>query len=246
MHNVINSMSKSTLELKNIIEAALLVADSPLSTSKLLALFPRDAQPSRDEIQAVINELCQDYQDRGVEIMKIGNAYRFQSCERYAPWLQRLSDSRPPRYSRALLETLSIIAYRQPVTRGDIEDIRGVSVSSDTIRTLLNREWIRQVGHRDVPGRPGLFGTTQQFLEYFNLKSLSELPILIEKRDLDEIARDMNLELPIDLEPPPQIAELDSESPDHSMGQEFQDDPMTQDFAEAEPVSAGASSTMGD
>jgi len=246
MHNIMNSMSESTLELKNIIEAALLVADSPLSTGKLLALFPRDAQPTRNEIEAAIRELCRDYQDRGVELMKIGNAYRFQSRECYAPWLRRLSDSRPPRYSRALLETLSIIAYRQPVTRGDIEDIRGVSVSSDTIRTLLNREWIRQVGHRNVPGRPGLFGTTQQFLEYFNLKSLSELPILIEKRDINEIARDMNLQLPVDLEPPPPVGELDSESQDDSMQQEFQNDPITPDFAEAEAVSAGVSSTMGD
>lgn len=246
MHNVMNSMSESTLELKNIIEAALLVADSPLSAAKLLALFPPDAQPTRDEIQSAINELCQDYHDRGVEVMKIGNAYRFQSRECYAPWLQRLSDSRPPRYSRALLETLSIIAYRQPVTRGDIEDIRGVSVSSDTIRTLLNREWIRQVGHRDVPGRPGLLGTTQQFLEYFNLKSLSELPVLIEKRDIGEIARELNLQLPVDLEPPPQMSAVDSEPRDDSVGPEFPDDPMTQDFSEAEPVSVGASSTMGD
>ena len=136
-----------------------------------------------------------EYADRGVELRQVGKGFRFQSREKYSEWVSRLSEERPARYSRALLETLAIIAYRQPVTRGDIEDIRGVTVSSDTMRTLQEREWVREVGHRDVPGKPALFGTTPGFLEHFNLKSLSELPPLSELRDLEEISRELNFSL---------------------------------------------------
>ena len=129
---------------------------------------------------------------------RIGKGWRYQTKEKYSPWLRKLGGNKTPRYSRALLETLSIIAYRQPVTRGDIEEIRGVGVSSDTIRTLEERDWVVQIGHRDVPGRPALFGTTQGFLEYFNMTSLRELPELMDKRELGEIAKDMNLTLPMD------------------------------------------------
>ncbi len=132
-----------------------------------------------------------------MELKKIGSGYRFQSRERYAPWLRRLNEGRPPRFSRAQLETLSIIAYRQPVTRGDIEEIRGVSVSPDIIRALLERGWIREVGHRDVPGKPALIATTQEFLAYFNLTSLRELPELSAKREISEIAEELNLTLPV-------------------------------------------------
>ncbi|MCL4150296.1 UNVERIFIED_CONTAM: hypothetical protein GTU68_006240 [Idotea baltica] len=135
---------------------------------------------------------------RGIELRRIGKGWRFQSKQKYSTWLRKLSADKAPRYSRALLETLSIIAYRQPVTRGDIEEVRGVGVSSDTIRTLEEREWIEQVGHRDVPGRPALFATTQGFLEYFDMSSLRELPELMDKRALGEIAKEMNLTLPMD------------------------------------------------
>jgi segregation and condensation protein B len=131
-------------------------------------------------------------------LRRIGTGWRYQTKEKYSPWLRKLGGNKTPRYSRALLETLSIIAYRQPVTRGDIEEIRGVGVSSDTIRTLEERNWVAQIGHRDVPGRPALFGTTQGFLEYFNMTSLRELPELMDKRALGEIAKDMNLTLPMD------------------------------------------------
>ena len=185
-------------ELQNIVEAALFASKEPLGIRKLMALFPDDAQPSKIDLQNVVLSLEQQCQHRGIELRRIGKGWRFQSKEKYSPWLRKISANKPPRYSRALLETLSIIAYRQPVTRGDIEEIRGVGVSADTIRLLEEREWIAQIGHRDVPGRPTLFGTTQGFLEYFNMTSLRELPELMDRRDLGEIAKDMNLTLPMD------------------------------------------------
>ncbi|NND82614.1 MAG: SMC-Scp complex subunit ScpB [Gammaproteobacteria bacterium] len=185
-------------ELQNIIEAALYAAHEPLGIRKIMALFPNDARPSKIDVQNALLSLEQQCEHRGVELCRIGKGWRFQSKEKYASWLRKLAAQKPPRYSRALLETLSIIAYRQPVTRGDIEDIRGVGVSSETIRLLEEREWIAQIGHRDVPGRPALFGTTQEFLEYFNMSSLRELPELMEKRELGDIAKDMNLTLPMD------------------------------------------------
>ena len=185
-------------ELENIIEAALYSSKSPLGIKNIIALFPEDAQPSKVDIQNVITGLQQKCEHRGIELRRIGKGWRYQTKEKYSPWLRKLGGNKTPRYSRALLETLSIIAYRQPVTRGDIEEIRGVAVSSDTIRTLEERDWVSQIGHRDVPGRPALFGTTQGFLEYFNMTSLRELPELMDKRALGEIAKDMNLTLPMD------------------------------------------------
>ena len=183
-------------ELVNILEAVLLVSDVPLSVARLQNLFPAAAQPTREEISTALERLAEACAGRPVALRRIGNGYRFQTRERYAPWLRKLQETRPPRFSRALLETLAIIAYRQPVTRGDIEEIRGVSVSSDIMQRLLERQWIRQVGVRDVPGRPALFGTTREFLAYFNLGSLRELPELMPQRDLAEIAGDLRLELP--------------------------------------------------
>jgi|TARA_Y100000294_G_scaffold140624_1_gene134421 segregation and condensation protein B len=190
-------MTTESEELKNIVEAVFLVADAPVSLQKLKALFPEDAVPQHDHLMEVIGRLEEEWQERGMELKKIGSGYRFQSRERYAPWLRRLNEGRPPRFSRAQLETLSIIAYRQPVTRGDIEEIRGVSVSPDIIRALLERGWIREVGHRDVPGKPALIATTQEFLAYFNLTSLRELPDLSAKREISEIAEELNLTLPV-------------------------------------------------
>ncbi|MAG01153.1 MAG: SMC-Scp complex subunit ScpB [Acidiferrobacteraceae bacterium] len=189
-------MSKDQ-QLKNIVEAVFLVADAPVSLQKMKSLFPEDATPQHQQLLEVIGRLQEEWQERGMELKKIGSGYRFQSRERYAPWLRRLNEGRPPRFSRAQLETLSIIAYRQPVTRGDIEEIRGVSVSPDIIRALLERGWIREVGHRDVPGKPALIATTQEFLAYFNLTSLRELPVLSAKREISEIAEELNLTLPV-------------------------------------------------
>lgn len=193
-------MSEGDSELKNIVEAALLAAEAPLSVAAIAALFPEDAAPSVSELREVFEQLERDYEGRGVELRRVGKGYRFQSREKYSPWLRKLSENRPPRYSRAFLETLAIIAYRQPVTRGDIEEIRGVSLSSDIMRGLLDRGWVKEVGHRDVPGRPALLGTTQVFLEYFNLEALNQLPPLLERREVSEIARELNLRLPLEEE----------------------------------------------
>ena len=185
-------------ELQNIVEAALFASKKPLGVRQIMAMFPDDAQPTKIEIQNVILQLEEQCEFRGIELRRVGKGWRFQSKEKYSTWLRKLAAQKPPRYSRALLETLSIIAYRQPVTRSDIEEIRGVGVSSEIVRTLEEREWVQQIGHRDVPGRPSLFGTTQTFLEYFNMTSLRELPELMDKRDLGEIAKEMNLTLPMD------------------------------------------------
>jgi segregation and condensation protein B len=194
-------MTEPHSDLKNILEAALLVAGQPLTIDKMLSLFPEDSRPSRDDVRAALKHIENECEHRGIELMQVDQAFRFQTRPRYAEWISRLYEERPVRYSRALLETLAIIAYRQPVTRGEIEDIRGVAVSSEIIKTLLGREWIRQVGTRDVPGRPALYGTTRGFLEHFNLKSLDELPPLAELRDVEKIAAELNLRLPVDETP---------------------------------------------
>ncbi len=191
-------MSEMTEEqLKNIVEAALLAAGRPLTLDHLLRLFGEENPPERQALRKVLTTLMEEYADRGIELKEVASGFRIQVREELAPWLHRLDEERPPRYSRALLETLALIAYRQPITRGEIEDVRGVSVSSNIIRTLLEREWIRVVGHRDVPGRPAMYGTTRQFLDYFNLKGLDELPTLAELRDLDSIDADLELEIPL-------------------------------------------------
>lgn len=180
-------MSANPQQIKNIIEAALLAADQPLSVDRILSLFIESEQPSRDEIKQAIEDLARDCEQRGIELKEIASGYRLQVKEEYASWVSRLWEERPARYSRALLETLVLIAYKQPITRGDIEDVRGVAVSSHIIKTLQEREWIRVLGHREVPGRPSLYGTTKQFLDYFNLKSLEELPKLEDIKDLDDV-----------------------------------------------------------
>ncbi len=179
-------------QLKNTIEAVLLAAGRPLNVDALQALFDTtDEQPGREGIRAVLDALRREYEGRGIELQEVASGFRIQIRRDYAGWIKRLWAERPSRYSRALLETLALIAYRQPITRGEIEDIRGVSVSTSMIRTLVEREWIRLVGHRDVPGRPAMYGTTRHFLDYFNLKNLADLPTLPEIRDIEEITGDL-------------------------------------------------------
>ena len=185
-------------ELQNIIEAALFASADPIGVRKIQGLFVEDAKPGKDQIEKVISNLAEAYEHKGMDLVRIGTGWRFQTSEKYAPWMRKLSSEKLPRYSRAQLETLAIIAYRQPVTRGDIEEVRGVAVSSDIIRVLEDRGWIREIGHRDVPGRPALFGTTQEFLSYFNLRTLSELPELINERQFQDIAKEMNMNLPLE------------------------------------------------
>ena len=182
-------------ELKNIVEAALLAADQPLSIEKMLALFTEADGPVRDQVHAALNQLQDEYATRGIELKQVASGFRVQVKQALEPWISRLSEERPPHYSRALLETLALIAYRQPITRGEIEDVRGVNVSTSIMKTLQEREWVRVVGHREVPGRPGMYATTREFLDYFNLKSLDELPTLVELRDLDSMNAELDLEL---------------------------------------------------
>ncbi len=181
----------NTEQLKQIVEAAFLAADGPLDIDRILELFDADDQPRREEIRSVIEMLRHECRTRGVELVEVASGFRFQVKQELSRWVNRMWAERPPRYSRALLETLAIIAYRQPITRGEIEAIRGVSVSSSIMKTLLEREWIRKVGHRDVPGRPALYATTRQFLDDHNLKQLSELPTLAELKDIEQINPDL-------------------------------------------------------
>jgi len=184
-------------KIKNIIEAALMVSVKPLNVAKILSLFETDQtlELERDDILTAIKSLQEDYEERGIELSEVASGYRFQARDEYAEWVNHLFDERPPRYSRALLETLAIIAYRQPITRGEIEEIRGVAVSSHIVKTLQEREWVKIVGHRDVPGKPSLLATTKMFLDYFNLKKLSDLPALEDIKDFDSINPDLFEEL---------------------------------------------------
>jgi segregation and condensation protein B len=187
-------MTKPKNDFYNIIEAALFSSETPLSVKQLQSLFTKTKTPMREEILTAISALTDEYRGRGVELIQAGGGYRFQTRAVYADWLRRLRELRPPRYSKALLETLAIIAYRQPVTRGDIEDIRGVTVTTEIMRALLDREWVRQSGVRAVPGHPALYATTPKFLAYFGLKTLDELPDLEDPRKITDIVQDLNLD----------------------------------------------------
>ena len=187
-------MSENENKLKQIIEGLLLSAGKPLSLVAISEVFLEEERPEDDELRAALAQIAEDCEGRGFELKEVASGFRFQVRQGLSEWISRLWDEKPQRYTRALLETLALVAYRQPITRGDIEEIRGVSVSSTIIRTLLDREWIRVVGHRDVPGRPAMFATTRQFLDYFNLKSLQELPPLSEIRDLDKLNPELALE----------------------------------------------------
>lgn len=174
-------------KLKPILEAVFSASDKPLSVNQLFELFVGDIeQPGKDEIRQAIQQLVEKYAHSGFELKQVASGFRFQVRVDFETWVVRLWEQKPPRYSRALLETLALIAYRQPITRGEIEDIRGVSVSTNMINTLQERDWVKPLGHKDVPGRPTLYGTTSGFLDYFNLKSLNELPTLAEIRDIDQ------------------------------------------------------------
>ena len=188
-------MSELT-ELKRIIEGAILASESPLTIDNLESLFIVES-PTRGEIRDAIAEIEADCESRGFELKKVATGYRFQVKEKYSEWVSRLWEERAPRYTRALLETLALIAYKQPITRGDIEEIRGVAVSTNIIRTLLEREWVRVVGHRDVPGRPAMYATTKHFLDYFNVASLEELPTLQEIKDIAAEESSLAIEEPL-------------------------------------------------
>jgi len=214
--------------LERILEAVLSVSDSPVSAKRLSNLFPEEARPELQQIESALQQLATEYDDRALELVKLANGYRFQTRAIYAQWINKLFETRPPRLSRALLETLAVIAYQQPATRSDIQDVRGVAVSSELIQKLLERQWIKKIGERDVPGRPSLFATTPEFLEYFNLSSLKDLPELHEARELDDIARDLGQSLESKQKPTPS-SNPDVNQPDP---ESVPDDTMTQDTSE--------------
>jgi segregation and condensation protein B len=184
-----------TLEqLARILEGAMLSFNKPLSEAQMESLFEEDNKPTKQNLRAALALLQEQCAGRGVELNEVASGWRYQVCQDVSPWVSRLWDERPQRYSRALLETLALVAYRQPITRGEIEDIRGVAVSSHIMKTLLEREWVKVIGHRDVPGRPAMYATTRQFLDYFNMQSLNQLPSLAEIRDLEKINRELDLD----------------------------------------------------
>mgnify|MGYP001383378478 CR=1 FL=1 len=187
-------MSDVDNKVKMVVEGLLLAAGRPLSLDNIAQVFSKHERPDRKELKAVMQVISAECDDRGFELKEVASGYRFQVKQELSEWVAKLWEERPPRYTRALLETLSLIVYRQPITRGDIEEIRGVGVSPNIIRTLLDREWVRVVGHRDVPGRPAMFATTRQFLDYFNLKNLQDLPPLSEIKDLGKSEQDLDLE----------------------------------------------------
>ncbi|BDA60133.1 segregation and condensation protein B [Shewanella xiamenensis] len=180
-------MQINPIQLKQLIEASLFVLGKPLSVKMLKETVLADFSVSRDKIKAALDELQQDYQERGVQLVKVAGGYRFQTLEVLSPFLQPLWQEKAPKYSRATLETLAVIAYRQPVTRGDIEQVRGVAISSHIIKSLSDRHWIKVVGHKEVPGRPALYATTLEFLAYFGLDTLADLPALTDTESLQAV-----------------------------------------------------------
>jgi len=226
-------------QLKPIIEAALLAASQPLSLAQLGELFVEEDEVDRAQIAMALEQLAEDCQGRGVELKEVASGFRYQIRQDVHPWVSRMWTEKPSRYSRALLETLALIAYRQPITRPEIEQIRGVVVSSNIVKTLEEREWVRVVGHRDVPGKPALYGTTRAFLDYFNLKSLDELPPLSDIRDMEDPQMRLDNEpepprpvhnLPID----PDAEDADAETPADEAHTEPA--PTEETPAEAEPA----------
>lgn len=219
-------------QLKRIVEGALLAAGDPLSLNQLNSLFPADEQPGHGRLREALAALDAELAGRAVELIEVGSGYRLQIRTELMPVISELWTEKPPRYSRALLETLAIIAYRQPITRSEIEQIRGVSISSTILRTLQERDWIKVVGHRDVPGRPELLGTTKAFLDYFNLTSLDQLPTLAEIKDFDNLEPELELNHPEsgDDSPP---AEATSDEQTETAQEDVETDREAQDEPEA-------------
>jgi len=194
--------------MKNVVEAALLAAGRPLSIDELVGVFDERDESGREDVRGAIAALKEDYASRGIELVEIASGFRIQIKSDVAQPVSRLWQERPAKYSRALLETLALVAYRQPITRGEIEQIRGVAVNPNIIKTLLERSWIRVVGHRDVPGKPELLGTTREFLDYFSLKKLDDLPTLAQLKELEDLR--VQLSLP---GAEPEVAAPDMETP---------------------------------
>jgi segregation and condensation protein B len=206
-------MNITAEKLQHILEAAIMVAGRPLTIANMQKLFDEGEEPESHEIKSALTAIQEKYKDNGIELKEVASGYQFQAKTESSHWLSRLWEERAPRYSRAFLETLALIAYRQPVTRAEIEEIRGVSASSHIVKTLQDREWVRILGYKDVPGKPALYGTTKAFLDYFNLKSLDELPTLAELKDL--ASQEAKLQGELDLENA-KLAPNSDESTEHA------------------------------
>ncbi|MFK5985533.1 MAG: SMC-Scp complex subunit ScpB [Pseudomonadota bacterium] len=202
-------------ELICIMEAIIMASSKPINVDKLFVLLNSMdiiekgnliEIPSKDKLLSLLDKISTSYKNKGIELKLVASGYRFQVKSKYAHWVSKLWEEKPQKYSRALLETLALIAYRQPITRGDIENVRGVSVSSQIIRTLLDREWVRVIGHRDVPGKPAMYATTKQFLDYFSIKKLDELPPLSQLMDIDKIDPELDFGLQVDSAKPQDFA----------------------------------------
>jgi segregation and condensation protein B len=223
--------------VRNVIEAALLAAGRPLASDELVTLFDERDGSNADEIRAAIEALRCEYDDRGLELVEVASGYRIQIRASVAQPVSRLWQERPTKYSRALLETLALVAYRQPITRGEIEQIRGVTVNPNIIKTLLERSWIRVVGHRDVPGKPELLGTTRDFLDYFSLQKLDDLPTLAQLKELEDLR--MQLSLPgADPVAPAEAVTGDSAAAAGSTGEAAGDDTLADDSGDEPPADA--------
>ena len=225
--------------VRNVIEAALLAAGRPLASDELVTLFDERDGSNADEIRAAIEALRCEYDNRGLELVEVASGYRIQIRASVAQPVSRLWQERPTKYSRALLETLALVAYRQPITRGEIEQIRGVTVNPNIIKTLLERSWIRVVGHRDVPGKPELLGTTRDFLDYFSLQKLDDLPTLAQLKELEDLR--MQLSLPgADPVAPAEAVTGDSAAADGSAGEAAGDDSLADDAGDEPPADDAA------
>ena len=222
-------------QLKSILEAAILAAGEPVNFERLRHLFDENEQPSTEDLRAALAELGNDCANRGIELKELASGFCFQAKAEFGQWIKRLWQEKPPRYSRAFLETLAVIAYRQPITRGEIEDIRGVAVSSNIIKMLLEREWVRIVGQREVPGRPSLYATTRQFLDHFNLQTLEDLPALTELNDIDQAAAQLQLQENV-IEESISSAEDDGLQEEKNMQETAQEEFMQEDALQEEAL----------
>jgi segregation and condensation protein B len=225
------------IELKNLIEATLLAAGRPVTEAQMLELFDERERPEPDQLKEALTALTVDYETRGIELLEVASGWRIQIRTRCVDVVSRLWQERASRYSRALLETLALVAYRQPITRGEIEEIRGVAISSSIMRTIQERNWIRVVGHREVPGRPELLGTTKEFLDYFGLQSLDQLPTLAQLRDLDNVG--VQLELPSG-----EVAAAGKSQTDANTEEDEAADTATESDNESEPEMEASAPTM--
>jgi segregation and condensation protein B len=228
--------------VKNVIEAALLAAGRPLTMDELVSVFDERDEANAEEVRSAIAALTADYETRGLELLEVASGYRIQIRAAVAQPVSRLWQERPAKYSRALLETLALVAYRQPITRGEIEQIRGVAVNPNIIKTLLERAWIRVVGHRDVPGKPELLGTTREFLDYFSLKKLDDLPTLAQLKELEDLR--VQLSLP-GAESQVAAPAADTDTDAEIDASAAQDDDDEQDSSAAQESDSGAPHAQG-